>query len=167
MRRRFCLLLVFATPDPRYAGHYNQTGPRRLLYWLIRRPIPRTNRCWRGLGGGAIRPGLDTATTKAAGNASVNICGCSTKARVKRTVTVLAVGSISGTVGLGLALSPFFMLIPGIGFYIAWPMGSGRFLTAVLRYDRWLQRRKGLLRGPVKPMSKGILRRGRKRQGSD
>ena len=54
-----------------------------------------------------------------------------TRARAKRTVTVPAVGSMSGTVGL--ALSPFFMLIPGVGFYIAWPLGSGLFLAAVLR----------------------------------
>ena len=57
-----------------------------------------------------------------------------TKARVKRAVTVLAVGSMSGTVGL--ALAPFFTLIPGVGFYVAWPLGSGLFLAAVLRYDK-------------------------------
>ena len=68
---------------------------------------------------------------------------------------------MSGTVGL--VLSPFFMLIPGVGFYIAWPLGSGLFLAAVLRYDKWLQRRKSLLTGPGKPMRKGILRRGRNR----
>ena len=68
---------------------------------------------------------------------------------------------------MGLALSPFFMLIPGTGFYIAWPMGSGLFLAAVLRYDKWLQRRKSLLTGPVNPARKGLFRRGRKRQGSD
>ena len=83
-----------------------------------------------------------------------------TKARVKRALTVPAVGSVSGTVGL--ALPPFFMLIPGIGFYTAWPLGSALFLAAVLRYDRWLQRRKSLLTGPAKPLRKGILRRGRK-----
>ena len=69
---------------------------------------------------------------------------------------------MSGTVGL--ALSPFFMLIPGIGFYIAWPLGSGLFLAAVLRYDKWLQRRKGLLTGPGKPLRKGILQRDLKRR---
>ena len=68
---------------------------------------------------------------------------------------------MSGTVGL--VLSPFFMLIPGVGFYIAWPLGSGLFLAAVLRYDKWLQRRKSLLTGRAKPMRKGILRRGRNR----
>ena len=77
-------------------------------------------------------------------------------------LTVLAVGSMSGTVGL--ALSPFFMLIPGISFYIAWPLGSGRFLAAVLRYDKWLQRRKGLLTGPGKPLRKRILQRDLKRR---
>ena len=80
-----------------------------------------------------------------------------TKARVKRAVTVPAVGSMSGTVGL--VLSPFFMLIPGTGFYLAWPLGSGLFLGAVLRYDKWLQRRKGLLTGPGKSLRKGILQR--------
>ena len=87
-----------------------------------------------------------------------------TRARVKRAVTVLAVGSMSGTVGL--ALSPFFMLIPGIGFYIARPLGSGLFLAAVLRYDKWLQRRKGLLTGRAKPLRKGVLQRDPKKRDS-
>ena len=87
-----------------------------------------------------------------------------TRARVKRAVTVLAVGSMTGTVGL--ALSSFFMLIPGIGFYAAWPLGSGLFLAAVLRYDKWLQRRKSLLTGPAKPLRKGVLRRDPKRRDS-
>ena len=63
---------------------------------------------------------------------------------------------------MGLFVAPFFMLIPGVGFYLAWPLGSGLFLAAVLRYDRWLQRRKSLLTGPAKPLRKGVLRRGRK-----
>ena len=85
-----------------------------------------------------------------------------TKRRAKPAVTVLAVGSMSGTVGQ--ALSPFFMLIPGIGFYVAWPLGSGLFLAAVLRYDKWLQRRKGLLTGPGKSLRKRILQRDLKRR---
>ena len=87
-----------------------------------------------------------------------------TRARVKRTATVLAVDSMSGTVGL--VVSPFLMLIPGVNFYLAWPLGTVVFLTVVLRYDRWLQQRKALLRGPARPMRKGVLRScGRREKG--
>ena len=87
-----------------------------------------------------------------------------TRARVKRVVTVLAVGSMSGTVGL--ALAPFFMLIPGIGFYAAWPLGSSLFPAVVLRYDKRLQRRKSLLTGRAKSLRKGVLRRDPKKRDS-
>ena len=58
------------------------------------------------------------------------------------------------------------MLIPGVGFYAAWPLGSGLFLAAVLRYDKWLQRRKSLLTGRAKPLRKGVLQRDPKKRDS-
>ena len=87
-----------------------------------------------------------------------------TRARVKRAVTVLGRREHERDRGPG----PVRVLHVDSGDRVLRGLALGVWLVpgGVLRYDKWLHRRKSLLTGRAKPLRKGVLQRDPKKRDS-